>query len=155
MNKGCHYFTYHEVMFLEWWDNPITITIMSTSRTLIAGGQQSVGELTTKDTGKTHILMPSVPTPLTHLWFLSNLVLACTATSAWNGLSLPLLSLPNPYLLTQSSATAPAESSLGPMPPSWIRIPLLCSHRNTVLIRIRVQKLLYYPQVRSGMKGCS
>lgn len=35
--------------------------------------------------------------------------------------------------------------SLRPSQPGWLRIPLLCCHRNPVLTPIRVQKLLYLP----------
>lgn len=84
----------------------------------IAGREQSMGELTTKDTSENRYpqalhshptdppAVPLAPCPCTY------------SASAWNGLSVPLLSLPvpllslpSPYSLTQSSATAPAECS--------------------------------------------
>lgn len=92
-NREHHYSTYHKVMFLEGWDNPITITTTSTSRTtayMTAGGQQSVGAPTAKDFGKTPIRPPATDLPVVPLT-LSLHVLPLLPGMACPCLSSPLL----------------------------------------------------------------
>lgn len=79
----------------------------------------------------------------------SSLTLSLHVLPLLPGTACPSLSSP---CLAPTHSLSPQQQLLqnvlpGPMPPSWIRISLLCSHRNTALIPIRVQKLLYYPRL--------
>lgn len=77
-------------------------------------GLQGDGHLQINDfrdtLGKSPALVPSIPSPMTHLQSLSRPVLLQTASSSRNGLPLPLLCL-TLTSLTQYSTIAPAKCS--------------------------------------------